>query len=547
MKIFTVKEMVAAEKAADAAGHSYADMMETAGRGVAEAIIARQSVEDLAVLALVGPGNNGGDALVTARYLHWAGAKVVCYLWRKLDPQNSPNLQRALNEGITVLHAEDDQRYRVLRLRLTGVDLVLDGLLGTGVSRPIKDDLAQLLRQVKAGLGERSRLAAEAQDKARIEAGFEVPLTPIKPSEDTSQSWQPQVVAVDCPSGLNCDSGQIDPLALPADLTVTFAGPKRGHFLFPGAAACGELIVADIDIAPKHTAAVPFALLTADDLRSRLPTRPSDGHKGSFGRVLIAAGCDQYQGAPFLAARAAFRSGSGLVTLAVPEPLRAAGVVSLPEATYLPQLEQESHLTAETARVIVDELAAYKALLIGPGLSTAAAPFLNELLPHVNEHPVVLDADALNILAAQEGWPDHLPPHAILTPHPGEMARLCGLSLQDLLTHNRFDLALEKAAAWGCVLVLKGAYTIVASPSGRGWVIPFANPLLAAAGSGDVLGGVIVSLLGQGATVEQAAAAGAFLHGLAAEKAIPHFGRSGLLAHELADWLPAARSQLSLM
>lgn len=549
IKLFTVSEMIAAEKAAAAAGHSYDAMMEAAGRGVAEAIITHQPqerVEGKAILILVGPGNNGGDALVAARYLHWAGAKVVCYLLKKIEPKENPNYQKAIAEEIPILTAVDDQRFRVLRRRLTGVDIVVDGLLGTGVSRPIENGstLARLLRQVAAGLEERARLEAEEINQARREAGFEIPLFQIRPVEPAVNKWRPQVVAVDCPSGLNCDTGEIDPLALPADLTVTFAGPKRGHFLFPGAAACGEIVVADIGIDERHVQNVPMSLATSAAAAGMVPARPADGHKGTFGRVLIAAGSDRYRGAPFLTARAALRGGSGLVTLAVPQTLQTGGMARLPEVTFAAVGENDA-LTAADAHALIPDLPSYDAVVVGPGLSTAAAGFVDTLLPHLTQ-PVVLDADALNILAENERWPAGLPSQAICTPHPGEMARLCGMPLPDLLALDRFELALEKAAAWNCVLVLKGAYTVVALPEGRGWVIPFANPLLAAAGSGDVLAGLIASIAGQGATPDKAAISGAFLHGLAAQHAQKTFGTAGLLAHELADKIPLARSSLGV-
>ncbi len=551
MKLFSVSQMVAAEQLAAEGGHSYEAMMEAAGRGVAEAVIARYPVEGKAILALVGPGNNGGDALVAGRYLHWAGANVVFYLYSDRDPAQDLNMAQVLEEGIPVLQQMDDQRFRVLRLRLNGVDMVLDGLLGTGVTRRIDGEMAKLLRQVKGGLDERERLAANEVAEARRSEGFEIPLAPVRPdlTRPDAPAWRPLVVAVDCPSGLNCDTGEVDPLTLPAGLTVTFAGPKRGHFAFPGADFCGELVVADIGIEPRHTAGVAVEVATVDQVSRWLPARPADGHKGSFGRVLIAAGSGAYRGAPILAGRGALRAGAGLVALAVPEVVRTAAVAVLPEATYVP-LEAGEILDEAAAGRVFAGGGRYEALLCGPGLSPAARPFLLPFLEQLRQGeepaPLVLDADALNLLAAEANWPALLPPGAILTPHPGEMARLCGLTLSEIKERDRIALAAEKAAAWGCVLLLKGAFTVVAAPDGAVRLIPFANPLLATAGSGDVLAGVILALLGQGVAPFPAAVCGAYLHAAAAELARDRFGSAGLLAGELADWLPMALERLQL-
>lgn len=433
------------------------------------------------------------------------------------------------------LNAEFDQRYRVLRTRLNITDIVIDGLLGTGVSRPIGGDLAKLMKQLQAGLEERQEILANKQHStltsiAEIETGTD---------ED---AWRgPIVVAVDCPSGLNCDTGAIDPLAIAADLTVTFAGPKRGHFIFPGAAHCGELVVADIGIDPHlpEVSEVELELVTAETARTLLPARPADGHKGTFGFVLIAAGSANYWGAPALAGKAAYRAGAGLVALAVPEVIRPSLATQLPEATY-PQVTAEATLTAESARTLAVDLSSYKAMLVGPGLGKAD-DFLTELLSVDSLPPLVIDADGLNILARQNDWPNLLPPNTILTPHPGEMARLMDVPLSELKEMERVALARRQAAEWGCVVLLKGAYTVVAAPDDRCVLLPFANPALAVAGSGDVLSGIIVALLGQGLESFEAAVLGGYLHGVAATASGLD---SGLLAGEISDQLPSVRHQL---
>ena len=536
MKIFTVAEMVAAEKAADAAGHSYDQMMETAGKAVAEAIMERWPVVEKAVTVLVGPGNNGGDGLVAGRCLAQAGADVTFYLFKERDPESDINLAKVTEMGLFAINASFDQRYRVLRTRLNISDIVIDGLLGTGASRPIGGELAKLMKHLKAGLEERRQILADNS------TGYLTSIATIKDKAE-EESWnRPIVVAVDCPSGLNCDSGQIDPLAISADLTVTFAGPKRGHFIFPGAAHCGELVVADIGIDPRlpEVSQLGLELITAETARTLFPPRPADGHKGTFGSVLIAAGSAHYWGAPSLAGKAAYRAGVGLVALAVPSAIRSSLATQLPEATY-PIVAADEMLNAGSADSLAAQLSQYQALLVGPGLGQAD-DFLRTLFTGESLPSLVIDADGLNILSRQENWPGLLPLNTILTPHPGEMARLMGVSLSDVKAMARVDLARQQAAEWGCVVLLKGAYTVIAGPDGRCALLPFANPALAVAGSGDVLAGVIVALLGQGVEAYEAAVLGGYLHGAAAT-AVGF--ESGLLAGEISDQLPVVRQKLT--
>lgn len=537
MKVFTVAEMVAAEKAADAQGHGYAEMMERAGRALAEAILARRDVHGRSVLVLVGPGNNGGDGLVAGRYLAEAGADVAFYLSRPRDPQTDVNLARVQAMGWLTLEAGLDQRWRVLRARLRITDILIDGLLGTGVSRPISGPLADLMRQVQAGLAERRAVTAP-----------DAPLTTVMPliwpaaRPPAGGVW---VAAVDCPSGLNCDTGELDELAFPADLTVTFAGPKRGHFLEPGVWACGELVAADIGIDPYLTAGISVEVATAAGLAAWLPTRLPQGHKGSFGFALVAGGSAGYWGAPVLAARAVLRAGAGLAALAVPGAIRTLAALQLPEATFEP-LPDERDLGADSAEFLLfppTRLQRYDAVLLGPGLGPNPDAFLAPLLAGRRlSSRLVVDADGLNYLARQVSWPQLLPAGTILTPHPGELARLLGENTPGL---DRIELARQKSAEWGHILVLKGAHTLVAAPDGRCTLFPFANPALATAGSGDVLAGTIVSLLAQGLDNYPAACLGVYLHALAGQAAARPLGGAGLLAHEIADALPGARQALA--
>ena len=542
IKVFTVAEMVTAEKAADAAGVSYAEMMETAGRRVAEAIIERMPVADRQVLVLVGPGNNGGDGLVAGRYLAEAGSEVAFYLYKAREVELDINFALVQQMGLFVAEVGHDPKYDVLRERLQGTDIIVDALLGTGVTREIGGNLAGLFEQVKSFL--------PAGDAV---LDGEEPLTSIsRVGQQTERRKRTVIVAVDCPSGLNCDTGALDRLAFAADLTVTFAGPKRGHFCFPGAAACGELVVADINISTdlpdvKH---VMVELATSRLARSLLPVRTGSGHKGTFGTALIAAGSEHYWGAPLLAAQGAYRAGAGLVALAVPEVIRATVAGRMPEATY-PPVMATNVLGADSAQFLREQSASAKGMLIGPGLGPAAE-FIQTLLAEKEDvsdrqdrmPPLVIDADGLNELAKLPAWWQRVPPRTILTPHPGEMARLMGVSLSELRRADRVALACDQASAWGHIVLLKGAYTVVADPDGHCTILPFANPLLAVGGSGDVLAGIIVGLLAQGLKPYDAAVLGGYLHGAAGELAAEAIGDAGLLAGELAGWMPKVRQRL---
>ncbi|MEZ4516057.1 MAG: NAD(P)H-hydrate dehydratase [Chloroflexota bacterium] len=512
---------------------------------MAEAVLERWEVADRQILILVGPGNNGGDGLVAGRYLAEAGAIVAFYPTKPRDPATDKNLALATGMGLEVLLAEHDQRYRVLRHRLRITNIVVDALLGTGLTRPITGDLAELMRQVNNGIQEQRGAYTANRETGLLSIAD---LSTDSEGGNTQPAPAPVVVAVDCPSGLNCDTGSLDPLTPQAHLTVTFAGPKRGHLRFPGASACGELIVADIGIADSlpEVSEIKTELATASAVADLLPKRPSDGHKGTFGTALVVAGSGQYWGAPALAARGALRSGSGLVALAVPAQIRPIVAGQLPEATF-PAIADQTTFSPSGALLLLNQMRSYDAVLVGPGLGEAGE-FLDAFLAGLTAvdyvPPLVVDADGLNLLSIVDDWPKRLPSNTVLTPHPGEMARLLRQSLDTLKQADRVETARRAAGEWGHIVVLKGAYTVVAAPDGRVTVLPFANPVLATAGSGDVLAGVIVGLLAQGCGPYEAAVAGGFWHGAAGQTLAEQGATGGILAAELADWLPWVRERI---
>jgi hydroxyethylthiazole kinase-like uncharacterized protein yjeF len=569
MKVVSIEEMRAMERAADAGGHTYAEMMERAGLAVAD--VAQNLLGQRAspsVVALVGPGNNGGDGLVAARHLAAAGMRV-CALCCKRDLTKDEMSERAQAAGVEIAPAGDEQGIARLQRWLETADLILDALLGTGATRAIEGEMKAVLVATQAAIEARRLRRANGQARPTL---VDLKAIPKKTAGEPLEEAWPKVLAVDCPSGLNCDTGALDPVALSADVTVTFAYPKWGHFLFPGAGALGRLIVADIGIPEGLAEGVKVEVMTPGMARAWLPPRSEQAHKGTFGKAMIIAGSTNYTGAAYLAGAAATRVGAGLVTLAVAEPLHAPLAAALHETTWLLLPHDLGVLAPGAADLVHKRLPEYDALLLGCGFGTekATAEFLEALLTERTKAaaprigfiaskekkgvemtsqeptpfpPLVLDADGLNLLAQMPDWAKRLPTPTILTPHPGEMARLCGCETKEVEA-DRLNVARRRAEEWGHVVVLKGAHTICAAPDGRTIIQPFANPALATAGTGDVLAGAIVGLLAQGMVPLAAAALGCYLHGLAGELVRREIGSAGAVASDLLSRLPRAICQL---
>lgn len=609
MKLVNVQEMRSIEQAADAGGHAYATMMELAGEAVANTAMAMQLIEPGGrVLVLIGPGNNGGDGLVAARFLREMDIEITLYIWKR-DIKGDGNFRKLKQRrrGTDILWADNDPDCAKLREEIRRSELIIDALLGTGAARPIDGQLAEIMAVVKDeimarrtfepepgpevlgiprfplmeafGLGapKPPRPAPDNFDDELFDPDFDsdersdlfgpggMPGDVFDEGED-EEDWDEEredegaqqlpwpelpVLAVDCPSGLNCDTGALDPAAIPAALTVTFACPKWGQLQFPGAGACGLLAVADIGVPEELTAGIAVELIGPEDIQRWLPPRPADAHKGTFGKALIAGGSLNYTGAAYLSAAAATRAGAGLVTLAIPLPLHAALAGVLPEVTWLPLPGSEGVHTAAGAAKLLRATEDYDALLLGPGLTSTedAQAFVETLFSSDGltrdewSGLLVVDADALNILAKLPDWPGRLPPGSILTPHPGEMARLTGMTARDV-NARRIENARRWAAQWGHIVLLKGPHTVIAAPDGRTAVLPFALPVLATAGSGDVLAGAIVAMLAQGLPAFEASLVGAYLHGQAGLLISRTATLVGVVARDILASFPEALRQL---
>jgi hydroxyethylthiazole kinase-like uncharacterized protein yjeF len=470
-------------------------LMENAGRGAFEALLAAFPQALSRVVVVGGPGQNGGDGWVVARHLHNAGFAPRAFLLgdeTRVSGDARANL-RAL-DGLGVAHhgiAGED--LTLLVGALASATLVVDALFGTGLDRPLQAGYVSAVELINA-------CAAP-------------------------------VVALDLPSGVDADTGAVLGAAVRAEMTVTFAAHKRGLHQHPGAALAGELRVASIGVPAPCDA--PVGLIEARDVTRWLPERPKDAHKGLAGHVLVIAGAPGRTGAALLSGLGALRGGAGLCTLAARGDAHAAL-----DAKVIELMTVGLAMDAEPALARALELSSDKqAAVVGPGLGLdAAGRALARQLALALPMPAVLDADALTALGTDYGLLRSAAGPRVLTPHPGEAARMLGTSSAQVQS-DRYAAAERLAIHSGCVVVLKGAKTIVAEPSGRMRVCPAGAPAMAVAGTGDVLSGAIAAALAH-ADAFDAAAAAVYLHGLAGEIAAQ--ADRGLLASELAAALPAA-------
>ncbi|MDA0769350.1 MAG: NAD(P)H-hydrate dehydratase [Chloroflexi bacterium] len=515
-RIVTADQMRLIEDRSEAAGVSKDALMEMAGLEVAKRI--RHFMSPLygkSVLVLVGSGNNGGDGLVVARHMQKWGARVQVYICGK-RPTPDPKLTLVHDLGIPVISESDDDGLKALSELLACSHVVVDSVLGTGRARPIESPLKEILESVTM---------AKAASLGML------------------------VLALDLPTGVDADTGAADPGSLVADVTVSLGYPKVGHFGYEAAQQVGRLDVVDIGIPTGLDEDVRLYLLTNDWLARQLPERPNASHKGSFGRAMVVAGSPNYIGAAYLAGTAATRVGAGLVTIALPQSIQMAVASKATEPTYLPLPEQATGVYSEEAsRVLLGGLDGYEAMLIGCGMGqaeTTRSLIEGVLCSGQDLQPTVVDADGLNTLAQIPNWWERFKSVAVLTPHPGEMARLTGKTTSEVQA-DRISIATESAQLWNKIVVLKGAYTVVAFPDGGAMLSPFANAGLASAGTGDVLAGSIVGLLSQGLSMQDAAAVGVYLHGLAGEEVRRHFGDTGMVASDLLPELPLAIKSLRL-
>jgi hydroxyethylthiazole kinase-like uncharacterized protein yjeF len=511
MKLVTASEMRELDRQAiQDLGIPSLVLMENAGRTTFQILRREFPAHQGEVAVVAGRGNNGGDGFVVARYLAHAGIPVVVFLLGERDQVSGDarvNLDILAHLGVTVAEVLTDADVNPAIHRLAKASLIVDALLGTGLNSPVKGLMAALIERL-------NHLRAP-------------------------------VLAMDIPTGLSADTGEVLGVALKAEVTVTFGWPKLGQILAPGRDYVGRLWQVDISISPRLALEVPLELVEAQDLRTLLPPRPFASNKGTFGHLLVLAGSEGKTGAATLSSEAALRAGAGLVTLGIPASLNDILEVKLTEVMTvpLPEVVGIRALGKTALAPIRDFLGEKFTLALGPGLGTH--PETRELvcrLVHDLTHPMVIDADGINNLAEDSSCLTNAAGPRLLTPHPGEMARLVGLSVEEVQA-RRLDLARQTATKFGITLVLKGAQTLVAAPNGHVSLNPTGNPALASGGTGDVLTGLIGGFLAQGLTPWDAARLGVYLHGLAADNFVSRHGPRGMIAGDLLKVFPDVLDQ----
>lgn len=519
MKVPTAAQMQRLDRqTTEQAGVPSLTLMENAGAAVVDFLAERFApLETQKIAILCGRGNNGGDGLVVARLLRERGLKPRVVLFSepgRLTGDAAANFERLAASGAPEA-AADPEAWQNLKPQLEGATLIVDALLGTGLTKPLEGFLLQVIGDVNRGFP------------------------------------QARVVAVDLPSGISADSGELIGECMRADACVTFTAPKMAHVFPPACERVGEWVVKPIGTPPEMLSRDPelfLNLATAEDFRWLVEPRKAQAHKGNFGHVLVVAGSVGKTGAAALAAKAALRAGAGLVTVAT--PASALPVIASLGMEYMTEPLPETAAGSVSLRALesgrMDRLVEGKSVLaVGPGIGNLpeTAEFVRALVNRY-DHALVLDADGLNAFAGdmnsfRAGRVFSRP--AVLTPHPGEMSRLTGCSTQEIQA-DRISAAREFAARHNVHLVLKGYRTLSAAPDGQVWVNPTGNPGMATGGTGDVLTGVVAGLVAQFAdrpAIEVAAAA-VYLHGLAGDVACRKVGESPLIAGDLLAALPEA-------
>ena len=477
------------------------DLMERAAQALTEAIIRRWDTSH-PIVVFAGPGNNGGDALAVARMLSQKSYHVEVFLFNtkgRLSEECQTNLHRLKTCGsiyFTEISTQFDPPI------LTENHVVIDGLFGTGLNKPLNGGFAAVVKYINAS--------------------------------------KATVVAIDIPSGLMGEDNtyNIRPHIVRADVTLSIQLPKLSFFFPENEEIVGEWELLDIGLKQSYIQAAesPYSILEEEQIRSLIKPRKRFAHKGSFGHGLLIAGSYGMAGASILSAKACLRSGIGLLTVHVPIYNHDLLQTTVPESIV--QTDINERYFAEPV-----DLSKYKALAIGPGLGQeedTALAMMEQI--QASNIPVVLDADAINILSSHRNWLSRLPKQSILTPHLGELERLTGKCMD---TYERLTKVKELAAYLHSYIIVKGAWTIIVTPDGRCFLNPTGNPGMATAGSGDVLTGILLALLAQGYSQEEACQLGVYVHGLAGDIAAETMSQMGMTSGDIIAALPQAWKKIS--
>ena len=509
MKVVTAHEMRQIDQQTiEQIGVPGAVLMEHAGSAVVRAID-EHFPECRQIAIVVGKGNNGGDGLVIARQLALAGQPIQIFLVSSPESfagDALTNLQIVQNLDLPITPILSVVELEAQKSQIASTDLIVDAIFGTGLRGGVHGfigDVIEYLNEVE------------------------------KP-----------VVAIDLPSGLSADTGIAEGACIKATYTVTMGLPKRGNLIHPGAALTGQLEVADIGFPSSviDSQNIQINWTQPCDAAQRLPSRPTHSHKGTYGRVFVVAASTGMTGAAALTSAGALRVGAGLVTLGAPKSLNPILEVKLTEVMTLPLPETaEGSLALEAKSHIIEAVERTKSILaIGPGLSQhpETVTLVHNLIRETDT-PTVIDADGINALSKSKDSLSSLSPQTVLTPHPGEMARLIGGTVE-ALERDRIGIAQRFAQAHNVTLVLKGAPTIVAGGNGEVWINSTGNAGMATGGMGDVLTGLIAGLIAQKVSPFNAAVLGVYLHGLAGDIVAESIGMHGLMAGDVLNHVPEA-------
>ncbi|MQF82883.1 NAD(P)H-hydrate dehydratase [SAR202 cluster bacterium AD-802-E10_MRT_200m] len=510
MKIVSTEQMREIEHYSEEMGISPYQLMEQAGLAFAQTLqtFLGGNIAGKTVVAFIGPGNNGADGLIASRHLNIWGARLIVYLCseRSNVEQNFTLLDDA---SIEIVQINDPTYFDRLNIDLPNADIVIDAILGIGRTRQLSGTVKKITLRINQERLSRKNLT---------------------------------VASLDLPTGLNANTGEIDESSVDPDITISLGYPKVGFFKFPGATRIGQLLVADIGLPTNVPVNHLPTLLTTDWAAKNLPLRSRDSNKGSFGKVMVLAGSENYIGAAFLACMGAARVGAGNIMLATTGNVLRIVATLMPDTTYLPLLEDQlGGYESSAAEKVLHTLSDRDALLVGCGLGTHQTT--RKLVRGVSlgaprpTPSMVLDADALNTLAETDNWWEQLRFGCIMTPHPKEMARLLKTTVREV-QEDRIACARHAALQWGVTVILKGAFTVIASPEGNIRINPFANPILATSGTGDVLAGMITGFIAQNVPPYDAACLGTFIHGATGEALTARYGDRGALASELLPLIP---------
>jgi NAD(P)H-hydrate epimerase len=503
MKVLNCAQSKTLEKSAVEAGIGYLQLMENAGASAVRFLSEKFSLAQKHVVVLCGKGNNGGDGYVAARYLSELGALAVAILVEGPPATDISKIMYSRMSGASVKALNYDDNMDAILPVLTTADYIIDAIYGTGFHGAVSQKLSPVFNAVK-------------QTSAML-------------------------VSLDMPSGANCDSGAVEGNCIRADYTITFSTLKYGHFIQPAQNFCGQVVVAPIGIDAKLIAGQDSVLTVTepDEVKAMLNPRNPESNKGDYGRLLCVCGSEGMAGAAVMSARAAIRCGAGIVNVALPRSIYGIVASHAVEPVFtLLDLCNNGELEPTSNTALLTALSKASACLIGCGLgkSEAATAMLFDMLANARI-PLIIDADGINILAENINRLKTVIVPVVLTPHPGEMARLMKTTVQDVQSH-RLEYARRFAMEYNVILVLKGAGTVIAEPNGMLHLNMTGNAGMAKGGSGDVLAGMVASFIAQGIEPAKAAAGAVYFHGAAGDRCAKEFSQCAMLPTDIIDMLP---------